>query len=105
MLDKIEHSFNEDEKTDYLVSAKLANIANKRWLQNLGDQLKEKLDKYHRPKNSEKLAVIQVNPEIWGELDRHARAKNLKFSRLQRANYDCRTYCPKKRGTLTIGKS
>ena len=84
LLDEIEHSLNEDEKTDNPVSEKLANIANKRWLQKLGDdQLKEKLEKYHRPENCEKLAVTQVNPEIWGKLDRFARAKDLKFSRLQ----------------------
>ena len=84
LLDEIEHSLNEDEKTDNPVSEKLANIANKRWLQKLGDdQLKEKLEKYHRPENCEKLAVTQVNLEIWGKLDRFARAKDLKFSRLQ----------------------
>ena len=84
LLDEIEHSLNEDEKTDSPVSEKLANIANKRWLLKLGDdQLKEKLEKYHRPENCEKLAVTQVNPEIWEKLDRFARARNLQFSRLQ----------------------
>ena len=84
LLDEIEHSLNEDEKTDNPVSEKLTNIANKRWLQKLGDdQLKEKLEKYHRPENCEKLAVTQVNPEIWGKLNRFARAKDLKFSCLQ----------------------
>ena len=33
LLYEIEHSLNKDEKTDYPVSVKLANIANKRWLQ------------------------------------------------------------------------
>ena len=84
LLDEIEHSLNEDEKTDNPVSEKLANIANKRWLQKLGDdQLKEKLEKYHQPENCEKLAVTQVNPEICGKLDRFARARDLQFSRLQ----------------------
>ena len=42
LLDEIDHSLNEDEKTDNPVSEKLANIANKRWLQKLGDdQFKE----------------------------------------------------------------
>ena len=69
LLDEIEHSLNQDEKTDNPVSEKLANIANKRWLQKLGDdQLEEKLEKYHRPENCEKLTVTQVNPEIWGKL-------------------------------------
>ncbi|CAB4027167.1 Hypothetical predicted protein [Paramuricea clavata] len=43
LLDEIEHSLNEDKKTENPVSAKLANIANKRWLQKLGDeQLKKR---------------------------------------------------------------
>jgi hypothetical protein len=84
LLDKIELSLNKDETTDSPVSEKLANIANKRWLQKLGDdQLKEKLDKYHRPINCEKLAVTQVNPEIWGKLSRFTRGNDLKLFRLQ----------------------
>ena len=85
LLNEIEHSLNEEEKTDDLVSKNLVNIADKRWLQKLGDdQLEDKIEKYHRSANCEKLAVTQVNPEIWGKLDRFARAKDLKFSRLQK---------------------
>lgn len=87
LLDEIEHLFKEDEKTDVPVSEKLANIANKRWLHKFGyDQLKEKLETYHRPANCEKLAVTQVNPEIWGKLDRFARANFTAFkNKVQRA--------------------
>ena len=67
LLDEIEHSLNEDEKTDDPVSEKLANFANKRWFQKLrDDQLNEKLENYYGPENCEKLAMTQVNPEIWG---------------------------------------
>ena len=49
----------------------LAGIANRTWLQMLNDeQLKEKLTTYSRPANCEKLAGIQVNPEIWWKLNR-----------------------------------
>ena len=84
LLDEIDLSLNKDERTNSPVSEKLANIANKRWLQKLGDdQLKEKLDKYHMPINCEKLAVTQVNPEIWGKLSRFTKGNDLKLSCLQ----------------------
>ena len=84
LLTEIEQSLNQDERTDDPVSEKLANIANQRWLQRLSDdQLKDELDKYNRLANCEKLVVTQVNPEIWGKLNRFARLNDLKLSRLQ----------------------
>ena len=81
LLTEIEQILNQDERTDDPVSEKLANIANQRWLQRLSDgQLK---DENNRLANCEKLVVTQVNPEIWGKLNRFARLNDLKLSRLQ----------------------
>jgi hypothetical protein len=83
LFTEIEQSLNQDERTDSPVPDKLASIANQRWLRLSDEQLKEKLDKYNRPANCEKLVVTQVNPEIWGKLNRFARLNDLKFSRVQ----------------------
>ena len=84
LLTEIEQSPNQDERTDSPVPEKLASIANQRWLQRLSDeQLKEKLDKYNLPANCEKLVVTQVNPEIWGKLNRFSRLNDQKLSRVQ----------------------
>ena len=84
MLDEIAQSLDETERTDEPVSDKLANIANKRWLQTLSEeQLKEKIEKYPRPVNCDKVIVPKVKPEIWGKLSRQAKIDDLKFSRLQ----------------------
>ena len=46
LLDEIAQSLDETERTDEDVAEKLADIANKRWLQILSDEkLKEKLEK------------------------------------------------------------
>lgn len=85
VLDEIAQSLNEAEKTGEAVSEKLANIANKSWLHKLSEeQLREKSQKYPRPSNCTKLiASPKVNEEIWSKLQREARGKDLKLSRLQ----------------------
>ena len=84
LLDEIAQSLDETERTDEAVAEKLADIANKRWLQMLSDEkLKEKLEKCPRPVNCDKIIVPKVNPEIWGKLSRQAKGNDLQFSRLQ----------------------
>jgi len=84
VLDDIAQSLDEAERTAAPVSEKLANVASKRWLHKLSDdQLKAKVEKYHRPVNCGKIVVPKVNEEIWSKLPRPARGKDLKFSRLQ----------------------
>ena len=84
MLDDIAQSLDEAERTAEPVSENLANVVNKSWLHKLSDdQLKAKVEKYHRPANCGKVVVPKVNEEIWSKLPRTARGKNLKFSRLQ----------------------
>ena len=84
LLDEIAQSLEETERTDEAFAEKLADIANKRWLQRLSDEkLKEKLEKWPRPVNCDKIIVPKVNPEIWGKLSRQAKGNDLQFSRLQ----------------------
>ena len=72
------------DKTDPKVSDKLAKIINLRWFNKLDNSnLKDKCGKYLRPANCDRLITPKVNPEIWGQLDRHARGKDLKLSNLQ----------------------
>ena len=84
LLDEISQSLDETERTDEAVAEKLADIANKRWLQLLSDEkLKENLEKCPRPVNCDKIIVPKVNPEIWGKLSRQAKGNDLQLSRLQ----------------------
>ena len=70
-LDEIAQLLDETERTDEAVAEKMADIANKCWLQRLSDEkLKEKLEKCPRPINCDKIIVPKVNPEIWGKLSR-----------------------------------
>ena len=58
---EIAQSFDETERTDEAVAEKLADIADKRWLQMLSDKkLKEKLEKCPRPINCDKIIVPKV---------------------------------------------
>ena len=83
VLDDIAQSVDEAERTAEPVSEKLANVVNKSWLHKLSDdQLRAKVEKYHRPANCGKVFVPKVNEEIWSKLPRTARGKDLKFSRL-----------------------
>ena len=75
---------DEGEKTAPNISDQLAKIINSRWLNKLNDEsLREKLDAHLRPANCDRLITPEVNPEIWGRLDKETRAKDLKLSYLQ----------------------
>ena len=64
VLDDIAQSLDEAERTAAPVSEKLANLANKSWLHKLSDdQLKAKVEKYHRPVNCGKIIVPKVKLE------------------------------------------
>ena len=85
LLDEIAQSaLDETKRTDEAVAEKLADIANKVWLQMLSDEmLKQKLEKCPRPVNCDKIIVPKVNPEIWGKLSRQAKGNDLQLSRLK----------------------
>ena len=61
LLDEIVEDFEDDENTTSAVTQKLPDIVNKHFSTTLSE---EKLGKYTRPENCDKLAVPKVNPEI-----------------------------------------
>ena len=85
LLNEIAQDFESDEQTDPKVVQKLADIVNKRWGSKLEDaKLKEKLAKYNRPDNCEKLTVPKVNPEIWNKLKHVTRSADLRLANMQK---------------------
>ena len=85
LLSEIAQNFESDEQTDPKVAQKLADIVNKRWGSKLEEaKLKEKLAKYNRPDNCEKLTVPKVNPEIWNKLKHVTRSADLRLSNMQK---------------------
>ena len=82
LLNEIAQDFESDEQTDPKVAQKLADIVNKRWGSKLEEaKLKEKLAKYNRPDNCEKLTVPKVNPEIWNKLKHGTKSIELSYRR------------------------
>ena len=47
------------------------------------EKLKEKLNKYSRPQNCEKLVGAKVNPEIWSKIRPETRSRDLKMQKIQ----------------------
>ena len=81
LLNKLALDFTKDDKVSSPVSKPLAEIINKRWASKLSDnKLKELSEKYDRPENCEKLAVPQVNPEMWEKLTRYRKKQDLRLS-------------------------
>ena len=70
ILSEIAQDYAEGAQTSDDVSQKLAEIINQRWSSKLEEsKLKDKMSKYDRPNNCEKLTVPRVNPEIWSTLN------------------------------------
>ena len=85
LLNEIAQDFESDEQTDPKVTQKLADIVNKRWGSKLEEaKLKEKLAKYSRPDNCEKLTVPKVNPEIWNKLKQGTKSADLCLANMQK---------------------
>ena len=85
LLNEIAQDFVSDEQTAPKVAQKLADIVNKRWGSKLEEaKLKEKLAKYNRPDNCEKLTVPKVNPEIWNKLKHGTKSADLRLANMQK---------------------
>ena len=90
LLNEIAQDFESDEQTDPKVAQKLADIVNKRWGSKLEEaKLKEKLAKYNRPDNCEKLTVPKVNPEIWNKLKHGTKSADLRLANMQKVLTNC----------------
>ena len=63
----------------------MADIVNKRWGSKLEEaKLKEKLAKYNRPDNFEKLTVPKVNPDILNKLKHGTKSADLRLANIQK---------------------
>ena len=68
-LDELVHEFDQDEKTTSPIAGKLADIINKRWATKFSDsKFNDRIEKYERPENCDKVFVPRVNQEIWTRL-------------------------------------
>ena len=75
-----------EDQTSSPVSAQFATILDKSWSASLSDtKLKEKLAKYDRPENCERLLAPKVNPEIWSRISNLGQRQDLKFVAEQKA--------------------
>ena len=84
-LGNISQDYDAEEKTSEAVTAKLAEFVNKRFSAKLGDgKYNEKLDKYGRPSNCDKVAVPTVNPEIWDKLTHQAKRRDIRVAAIQK---------------------
>lgn len=85
LLSEIAQDYAEETQTCDDVSQQLADIVNQRWSSKLDEsKLKDKMDKYDRPRNCEKLIVPRVNPEIWSTLNHMVRGSDLKLVNFQK---------------------
>lgn len=85
ILSEIAQDYAEGTQTSDDVSQKLAEIVNQRWSSKLEEsKLKDKMQKYDRPNNCEKLTVPRVNPEIWSTLNHTTRGSDLKLVNYQK---------------------
>ena len=73
----------DDKRPD--INQQLADIVNKRWSSMLNEaNLKEKLQKYPRLENCERLNVLHVNTDIWEKIDQKARQQDLRACAIQK---------------------
>jgi hypothetical protein len=77
--------YSADDKTSGPVSTQLAEIVNKRWSSKLSDdKFEEKIAKYDRPENCERLFAPKVNPEIWSRISNMGQRQDLKLVAIQK---------------------
>ena len=86
MLTEISQDFDHDEDIGPNINQQLADIINKRWSAKLSEpKMKEKMEKYSRPGNCDKLTVPRVKTEIWDKLDNKTRQQDLRISSIQQS--------------------
>ena len=77
--------YSADDKTSSPISTQLADIVNKRWSSKLSDdKFKEKIAKYDRPENSERLFAPKLNPEIWSRISNMGQRQDLNLVAIQK---------------------
>lgn len=84
-LDELAHEFDQDEKTTSPIAGKLADIINKRWATKFSDsKFNDRMEKYERPENCDKVLVPRVNQEIWARLSSQAKRNDLRLASVQK---------------------
>lgn len=85
LLSDLAQELTEQEPTCPAVNDDLAAMLNKRWAEKLSDKkLTGKLDLIQRPDNCLGLVVPRVNPEIWSNLPKFVKRKDLRTANIQR---------------------
>ena len=85
LLQEISHDLEQEEEVGGTINQQLADIVNKRWSTKLPEtKQKEKMEKYSRPSNCEKLIVPRVNAEIWDKLDNKTKHNDLRATSTQK---------------------
>ena len=85
LLQEISHDLEQEEEVGGTINQQLADIVNKRWSMKLPEtKQKEKMEKYSRPRNCEKLIVPCVNAEIWDKLDSKTKHNDLRATSTQK---------------------
>ena len=86
LLTEISQDFDQDEDIGPNINQQLADIINKRWSAKLSEpKMKEKMKKYSRPGNCDKLTVPRVHTEIWDKIDNKTRQQDLLASSIQKS--------------------
>ena len=79
-LDELARELDQDEKTTSPIAGKLADIINKRWATKFSDsKFNDRVEKYERPENCDKVLVPRVNQEIWARLSNQAKRNDLRL--------------------------
>lgn len=77
--------FDDSEATGPKISEKLASRVNEACTKNaIESKMKELEAKYHTPENCTNLCVPKVNPELWHDLQRPSKTKDLALQEVQR---------------------
>lgn len=85
LLVAIQREFDADDKTGPNVQHNLASIVNARFDKPLADDtLNQRLDRYSRPSNCEKLIVPRLNREIYTRIPSFAKKADAKMATIQR---------------------
>ena len=85
LLSDIAQELSEQEPTGPAVNEDLAAMLNKRWTTKMSDKkLNDKLELIQRPENCSGLIVPRVNPEIWSNLHKFVKRRDLRTSNVQK---------------------
>ena len=81
----LQHELSSIPRTNSPVSIKLADIVNKRWSAKLSDdKFKEKVARYDRPENCDRLRAPKDYPEIWSRISNASQRQDLKLDSFQK---------------------